>query len=188
MPEPIPQILYATDFSDGSAPAAEVAAEYARRLGARLHVLHVTRSGWESEMLDALRDSLRRFEGIDVTAAIETGAAAERIVAHADLNQVSLIVVGAHGRTGFTRALLGSVAERVVRTAHCPVLTVPRDLHAPPLRAATPGAGALTLAAPAPRNCLACKTASDELICEPCRARIRGEALDQKLQAQRARI
>jgi hypothetical protein len=59
---------------------------------------------------------------------------------------VELVVLGTHGRTGFTRALLGSVAERVTCTAHCPVMTVPRDLHARPLRAPKPpGAGALTI-------------------------------------------
>ncbi len=183
MPDSIPQILFATDFSDGSAPAAEVAAEYARRMGARLHVLHVTRSGWEGEMLEALRDYVRRFPGIAVTAIVETGSAAERIVAYADSLRVQLIVVGAHGRTGFTRALLGSVAERVTRTAHCPVMTVPRDLHAEPLRASTPGVGALTIAEPQPpRRCLVCHSVSDESICEPCRARIRAEALEHELQ------
>jgi nucleotide-binding universal stress UspA family protein len=190
MSDPVPQILLATDFSDGAAPAAEVAADYARRLGARLHVLHVTHRGWEGEMLDVLRDYVRRFTGLAVTATVETGCAAERIVACAECNRAQLIVLGAHGRTGFTRALLGSVAERVARTAHCPVMTVPRDLHAEPLRAPRPGAGALTLAEPpppSPHECLVCSAVADELICESCRARIRGEAYERKWPQEKVR-
>jgi nucleotide-binding universal stress UspA family protein len=144
MSDPVPQILFATDFSGGSVPAAEMAAAYARRLGARLHVLHVTHAGWEGEMLEALRAYVQRFADLPVTASVEAGSA-DRIVAYADLNRVELIVLGTHGRTGSTRAVLGSVAERVTRTAHCPVMTVPRDLHAKPLRAPTPCAGALTI-------------------------------------------
>jgi nucleotide-binding universal stress UspA family protein len=146
MADPVPQILLATDFSDGSLPAAEIASAYARRLGARLHVLHVTHAGWEAEMLEALRPYVQRFPGLPVTASVEAGAAADTIVAYAERNRVELIVVGTHGRTGFTRVLLGSVAERVALTARCPVMTVPRDLHADPLRAPTASAGALTIA------------------------------------------
>ena len=144
MTDSMPQILLATDFSKCSEPAAEMAAAYARRLGARLHVLHVTHAGGEAGMLEALRAYVHRFSDLPVTACVETGSA-DRIVAYADLNRVELIVLGTHGRTGSTRAVLGSVAERVTRTAHCPVMTVPRDLHAKPLRAPTPHAVALRI-------------------------------------------
>jgi hypothetical protein len=118
---------------------------------------------------------------------VEAGNPADRIVAYADRNAVELIVLGARGHTGFSQALLGSVADRVARTAHCPVLTVPRDLHAAPLRAVQPVPGALTIVEPPapPRNCLVCSTASDTLICEACQARIRGEALERKLEDQK---
>jgi hypothetical protein len=107
---------------------------------------------------------------------VETGSAAERIVSYADRQRVELIVLGAHGRTGFSRALLGSVAERVARTAHCPVLTVPRE--GPAATANAQALGAVPHPAPEPPppplGCVVCNTPGDELICEPCRARVRG--------------
>jgi nucleotide-binding universal stress UspA family protein len=130
MPDTRPQVLFATDFSDGAAPAAQIALQHVRRIGGRLHVLHVTRVGWEAEMLDVLHDHVQRITDVPVTAALETGAAAERIVGYADRHGIELIVLGAHGRTGFTRAPFGSVAEGVARKAHCPVMTVPRELSA----------------------------------------------------------
>ena len=171
-----PGILFATDFSDGAEPAAAVAANLARRFGARLHVLHVTHHGWEVEMLETLRDHAQRFAGLPVTATVETGSAAERIVSYADRQRVELIVLGAHGRTGFSRALLGSVAERVARTAHCPVLTVPRAGPAAPAHAQALGAvpHPAPEPPPPPLGCVVCNTPGDELICEPCRARVRG--------------
>jgi nucleotide-binding universal stress UspA family protein len=189
MSDPVTQILLATDFSDSSAPAAEVAAAYARSLGGRLHVVHVTHPGWKAEMLEALRAYVQRFPDIAVIAAVETGFPAERIVEYAHRNGVQLIVLGTHGRSGFTRAVLGSVAERVTRTAHCPVMTVPRDVDGVTLHAPGPSAGALTIAEPAaPRRCLVCHSVSEEAICEPCRARIRAEALQHKLQEEKVRV
>lgn len=173
MPESIPQVVFATDFSDGAEPAGRVALAYARRIGARLHVLHVTRVGWEEEMLGVLRDHVQRFAGVPVTAAVETGSAAERIVAYAHRTGAEVIVLGAHGRTGFTRALLGSVAEHVARTARCPVMTVPRDPAALEPLAAAAGASAEPEASP----CLVCHVPSCESICGTCRTRIRGEAI-----------
>lgn len=180
MPETSPRVLFATDFSDGSEPAAEVALAYARRLGARLHVLHVTRVGWEDEMLEVLRDHVQRFAGVPVTAAVETGSAADRIVAYADRVGAEVVILGAHGRTGFTRALLGSVAERVARTAHCPVMTVPRDLASPLRPLAADAVRAATTADVAPpvdtTPCLLCQAPTRDSICEPCRTRLRSQA------------
>jgi nucleotide-binding universal stress UspA family protein len=183
MPHTALQILFATDFSDGAEPAGQVALDLARRTGAGLHVLHVTRHGWEDEMAEVLRDHVQRFSGVPVTAVVETGSAAERIVSYAERQGLDLVVLGTHGRTGFTRALLGSVAERVARTAHCPVMTVPRDPHAPGLhpRASADQAGEGEPPTP-PTICLVCQAASDELICQPCRERIRGEAREPRPQ------
>ena len=124
MSDPVPQILFATDFSGGSVPAAEMAAAYARRLGARLHVLHVTHAGWEGEMLEALRAYVQRFADLPVTASVEAGSA-DRIVAYADLNRVELIVLGTHGRTSVARLMLGSVTDDLLKTLDTDLLVVP---------------------------------------------------------------
>jgi hypothetical protein len=102
-------------------------------------------------------------------------------VDYAREKHIDLIVVGTHGRTGITHAILGSVAETVVRLAPCLVLTVPASVLSEPSGAhAAPPVAAL-----APRPCLVCGQASDELVCEGCRTRIRGEALEQKRAAER---
>jgi nucleotide-binding universal stress UspA family protein len=176
-----PQVVFATDFSDGAAVAAEVAADYARRLGARLHVLHVTRRGWEDEMRNVLRQYVRRFADIEVTAGLETGSAAERIVDYATEQGADLVVLGARGRTGFSRALLGSVAEQVARTARCPVLTVPREQRITPEAAR----GEVALATVAAQPCLVCQQPTTDQICPKCQARIRGDALERKLEVER---
>jgi hypothetical protein len=92
---------------------------------------------------------------------------------------VDLIVIGTHGRTGFSRRLLGSVAEAVIRTAPCLVMTVPAGGGPSASREAELPAAALP-------HCIVCAKETDDLICDPCRAHIRGEALAQKLDAERA--
>ncbi len=175
------QMMLATDFSECSDAAARVAAEYARQLGARLHLVHVV---WP--LTDPTpRAHLDRLAGelgpaVPVVTAIESGIpTAERIVQYADRHGVDLIVMGTHGRTGVSRVLLGSVAERVVRTASCPVLTVPCRP-----RTMTPAEEAEAHLALG--RCLVCREAAQDLICESCRARIRGEVLERKRREDRA--
>jgi Universal stress protein family len=97
-------------------------------------------------------------------------------VDYASRHGVDLIVMGTHGRRGFVHALLGSVSEAVVRRAPCPVMVVP----AVPASATEPPA-------PAPaKTCLVCGQASPDLICQRCRALIRGEALEHKRTEERA--
>jgi nucleotide-binding universal stress UspA family protein len=179
----VKQILFATDFSSGSEQAARIARDYARQLGARLHLLHVV---WPAAdpaprpRLQALAAELGA--DVPVVPAVESGMpVADRIVDYAERHGVDLIVVGTHGRTGFSRALIGSVAERVVRTASCPVLTVPTRP-----RREVPEAEAPPAAAPTHR-CLVCARPCEDLVCEPCRARIRGEALEHKQREERGR-
>ena len=133
------------DFSDTARAAMEVAAELARRLGAQLSLLHVYPiPGYtfpdgsvvaSPKMLEELAEQAERHLGEwkreaeamgcgGVTVAKSSGEAAAEIVAFAKEQGMDLLVMGTHGRTGFTHALLGSVAERVVRRAACPVLTV----------------------------------------------------------------
>jgi hypothetical protein len=89
--------------------------------------------------------------------------------------------MGTHGRTGVSQAILGSVAETVVRLAPCLVMTVPAAVLEK--RGAVPAAPLAAVAAPRP--CLVCAGPSEDLICEGRRTRIRAEALDQKREAER---
>ncbi len=176
---PVREVLCATDFSHSSDAAVRAAADYARQFGARLHLLHVAWPGIDPTvppLLAKLADELGAQ--VPVVTAVESGQPATGIVQYAERHGIDLIVVGTHGRTGVTRALLGSVAERILRTAACPVLTVPRSF-----RATTP----IEVEPPASlRLCLVCRNPSDDLICEACRARIRGEALERKRREERA--
>lgn len=175
------EILFATDLSDCSAPAGRVATEYARRLGARLHVLHVrpTAAARPEPALERLAAELGASSAV---TAVETGPpVAEKIVGYAARHAVELIVVGTHGRTGVSRVLLGSVAEHVVRASTCPVLTVPCAWSGAPVTGPAPAA-----ATPELRRCLVCREVTDDLICAPCRARARGETLERKQREERA--
>lgn len=180
----IRQILFPTDFSDASRLAGTTAADLARQFGARLHVLHVvppvTDPTPAPAAVRAIADELAH--GLSIVTAVASGLVARQIAAYARRNAVDLIVIGTHGRTGVTRALLGSVAEAVVRHAPCRVLTVPAAL--PP---AVPMARPEALEVPETTSCAVCgATTRDELICEACRAKIRGEALDRKMREERA--
>lgn len=180
------QILVATDFSDSAEAAFGVAVQYARALHARLHLLHIFSAG-EFEVTRLLADmAAKAGADVPVTVAGAGGDPAEEILRYAERRPIDLIVVGTHGLTGVSRLLLGSVAERVVRGARCPVLVVPM----PRERAAPAPSGVVTPARTAEpstpaRPCLVCATPTLDLICEPCRARIRGEALEHKRQEER---
>lgn len=141
----IKHILLATDFSTGAEAAIDVAFEMTRRFSARLTLLHVYLNfdyittlgnsyslppdiinGVRIDTERALADLRKRAEQAGIfaeTLALE-GIAADVIVNAAHARRADLIVMGTSGRTGVPRFLLGSVAERVVRTAECPVLTV----------------------------------------------------------------
>jgi universal stress protein A len=175
------QILFATDFSPCSEEARHIARDYAWQLGARIHLLHVVWPTADPTPQPRLQALAAEFgSDVPVVTAVESGIpVAERIVDYAERHAIDLIVMGTHGRTGFSRVLTGSVAERVVRTAPCPVLTVPcrsrrGTVEAPPK--ALP-----------PYHCPVCARPSEDLICELCRARIRGEALEHKRREERGR-
>jgi nucleotide-binding universal stress UspA family protein len=119
------EVLVATDFSDSADAALAVAIDYARLLHARLHLFHVYSPG-EVEVTRLLADAAAAAApGVPVTVAGAAGDPAEQILTYAGRHPIHLIVVGTHGRTGVSGLLLGSVAERVVRGARCPVLVVP---------------------------------------------------------------
>jgi nucleotide-binding universal stress UspA family protein len=184
---PARQILVATDFSDSAEAAFGVAVQYARALHARVHLLHIF-SVDEVEVTRLLADAVAEAgPDVEVTVAGVGGDPAEEILRYAVGHPIDLIVVGTHGRSGVSRLLLGSVADRVVRGARCPVLVVPA-----PRELATPAPSGVRVddedvePAAAPRPCLVCATPTRDLVCEPCRARIRGEALGRKQREERA--
>ena len=134
------RILLPTDGSDASDRAVEQAVGLARETSAELHVLFVVEDiPYAPEMMDDTvgeelqgigEEAIAAIEaradeaGVDVVSAIRKGAPHSAILEYADGEGVDAIVMGTHGRSGLDRYLLGSVTERVVRTADVPVLTV----------------------------------------------------------------
>jgi nucleotide-binding universal stress UspA family protein len=131
-------ILHPTDFSDCAEAAFHLACSLARERSARLIVLHVvppplchgellTRQPPDS-YYDQMAQWLRRLRdantGFDIHIRLEDGDPCEMILRTAEQDACDLIVLGTHGRTGLSRAILGSIAEQVLRRASCPVLTV----------------------------------------------------------------
>ena len=138
---PLKRILAPVDLSSCSRAALELACRLGAALEASVEVLYVqtsegSKSGPNvgpspSTALAAAHEELHRFvQGVTtvpkprLSERVETGDARERIVAIADAEGHDAIVLGTHGRTGRPRSLAGSVAESVVRTASCPVITV----------------------------------------------------------------
>lgn len=138
------EILLPTDGGPASQAAVDHAVGLAEQYDARLHALYVVDTtayasldaGVET-VLSALREegetAVEAVEeradaaGVSAVSEIVPGAPHREITKYAATNDIDLIVMGTHGRTGLDRYLLGSVTERVVRTAESPVLTV----HAP---------------------------------------------------------
>lgn len=134
------RILVPTDFSESSAEAVRCGVELARERGAALILLHVGEAaaqvatefplGLEASLQDAERERLLRILAPADQIAVRpefvmcSGAPAEEIVRCASEREVDLIVMGTHGRGGVSHLLLGSVAEKVIRTAPCPVLVI----------------------------------------------------------------
>jgi nucleotide-binding universal stress UspA family protein len=142
----IRSILAPTDFSAHAAKAVRYACLLAERLGSELHLLHVLSDivpvGPDPMLTPVLppefyteskEQSLRTLETLldpawgepsAVHTAVHWGDPVEEIVAYARGHKIDLVVIATHGRTGLSHVLLGSVAERIVREAPCPVLTI----------------------------------------------------------------
>ena len=100
-----------------------------------------------------------------VTSETLNGLPARQIVGYARRTGIDLIVLGTHGRTGVSHAIVGSVAEAVVRRARCRVLVVPARLDEP---------GTVTTESGDVHTvCVVCERATADMICDDCRARIR---------------
>jgi nucleotide-binding universal stress UspA family protein len=145
-PKSIKRILAPTDFSEPSAKAVDTAVGFARAFGATVELVHVAVEAAYvmpppvdvavvpidmSKLLDEANRSLAaeedrvRSAGVACSSTTLVGRPDLEIVAHADKTGADIIVMGTHGRTGLGHVLLGSVAERVVKHVHCPVLVVP---------------------------------------------------------------
>jgi nucleotide-binding universal stress UspA family protein len=136
-------ILCAIDLSDSSSRVIAYAAAVTSWFDARLTILHVVPTS-ESVLAslplqpDELIEQMRRLgAGLHVTHAdfaytVEAGDPAVTIIDQAVGRGADLVAIGTHGRRGFDRLLLGSVAERVLRKAPCPILTVPPHAAEPP--------------------------------------------------------
>ena len=157
----IKRILIPTDFSETSAAAIEYGVDLAKRYGASLHLLHVVEPSavppepefplgiFEGQtvarerLVDVL--SAEQREAFLAEVAVTIGNPFLEIIRYANDHDIDVIVMGTHGRSGVSHMLMGSVAEKVVRKAPCPVLTVrhpeyeclmPEESAAPAARAA----------------------------------------------------
>ncbi len=141
-------ILCPVDFSDTSAHALKTAIELATQLDAKIHLIHVyqypTYSIPEADLVTPIDLSLQddyveRLQqqlddlyekhsnsGVVVDSTLAEGVPYVEIVNTAKEIKANLIIIGTHGRTGLSHMLLGSVAERVVRSSIVPVLSVPK--------------------------------------------------------------
>ncbi|MEW6679194.1 MAG: universal stress protein [Pseudomonadota bacterium] len=124
------RILLATDGSAHSEAAAGTAGHLAKRFNLPVTVVSVITSSHsaarraEAEKAVNAKVERMRAQGVTVEGLIEEGRPDEAIVKAAEDVGADLIIMGSHGRTGLTKILLGSVAERVIGQAHCPVLVV----------------------------------------------------------------
>jgi nucleotide-binding universal stress UspA family protein len=142
-------ILQPTDFSEHSEWVFHLACSLARVNGARLIVLHVIPppvchgevvaqrqpDGYLEQMCDWLNRLQAPNSGVEIDRRLTDGDPCAEIQRVAQENRCDLIIIGTHGRTGLRRLLMGSVAEKVMRQAPCPVLTVkipsPESVPAP---------------------------------------------------------
>ncbi|MEX0717529.1 MAG: universal stress protein [Planctomycetaceae bacterium] len=145
------RILLPTDFSENSHLALNYASAFAEKFGAELHLLHVVQDlvamvpepglafpppgDYMNELKASAEQSLARLPDPQpssvgtVVRDVRQGPPFVEIIRYAREQEIDLIVMGTHGHTGLAHVFLGSVAEKVVRKAPCPVLTVRAGEH-----------------------------------------------------------
>ncbi len=143
------KILLTTDGSERSEAAVDQAVELTRKFDAELHILYVVDIGIDSSYgsvadLMSQLESVENFEeigerttksirekveekGLNPEIAIERGVPHKKILDYADKEDIDLVIMSTHGRSGLDRMLLGSVTEKVIRSSKIPVLTVAFD-------------------------------------------------------------
>ncbi len=143
-------ILFPTDFSERSAAALPYAAAVARRYQAKVYLAHVVMmepavapaagppvSDWKmAEQEMAILDRCDLLNGIPYETLVEEGEIGDVLSEMIRQREIDLIILGTHGRGGFKKLILGSVAEEIIREAPCPVLAVGPEV---PSRAQFPG-------------------------------------------------
>jgi len=145
----IRNIIVPTDFSNLSFTAFDYAKDIAKRWGAKIHVVYVLEKqppflamrsldvnedqvmkSMEEQAKKQLEDAVKKFgkTDLDISPILLKGVDYEELVKYSKKIKADLIVLATHGRTGFIHTLIGSVTEKVVRHAKCPVLvTTPTD-------------------------------------------------------------
>ncbi|HBH60540.1 MAG TPA: universal stress protein [Nitrospiraceae bacterium] len=146
----VERILFPTDFSEGSEYALQSAVDLAKHYNARLSILHVIydiakafqshvphisvdeihkeMNTWALKELD--KCCIEETRGLaNVDKSVLVGVPYEEIIKFAEKEKIDLIVIGTYGRSGIQRFIFGSTAERVVRSAPCPVMTVRVPTH-----------------------------------------------------------
>ncbi|OGQ82682.1 MAG: hypothetical protein A3F90_19235 [Deltaproteobacteria bacterium RIFCSPLOWO2_12_FULL_60_19] len=153
--ERIKKILAPTDMSELSQGGVRYALDLARRVGAQVTVYHVVSTdelmqqelgGPLSQILERYEQGLQKFLDehfsdilplVEVRTKVEIGAPDDNIVQEAEKEGMDMVVLSTHGRTGLSHILVGSVTERVVRHAPCPVLSIrPKAAGGPKVAAA----------------------------------------------------
>jgi nucleotide-binding universal stress UspA family protein len=145
-PVPLQRILYTTDLCESSSSGLKYAIELAKAPGARLTVMHVVdceeRISWapafigslegeRAKLLEVMREKLNeliakeKVSGVDIATIVLEGKPFRKIVQIAEERGMDIVILNLHSKTTVERALLGSTAERVVRLARTPVLSVP---------------------------------------------------------------
>ena len=140
------RILIPVDGSEPAEDAAELGIELAVEHDATVHGLYVVEpvtitEGGTGQIIQAMQETGEEIvselaaqaeaEGLDAATGVKTGVAHQEILDYAEANDIDLIVVGTHGRTGLGRYLLGSVTEKLVRLSDAPVLTVRPETDEP---------------------------------------------------------
>jgi nucleotide-binding universal stress UspA family protein len=142
------KILFPIDHSDCSKEALKYAVSFAMKDEAKLYLLHIidirsfndslvamsqqipdeeTLEQLRMKLLDCIPEDIR--DDMDVEATVIQGIPFAEIISTAKEKEIDMIVIGSHGRTGISHMMLGSVSEKVVRKAPCPVLTVRQPGH-----------------------------------------------------------